>query len=103
MSAHSGRVAVLIVGALILAAFTKPERAAHEQEVARVVRLIQASYLQQGSIFKWIAAKGIDLVRTGECQDGLLTTHYTVRMAGRDVARCLGVLSTVYCYPVAGL
>lgn len=97
MSTHSGPVAVLIVGALALAAFTKPDRAAHEQEVARVVSRIQASYLEQGSFFKWIAAKGADLVRTGEFQDGLLTSSYIVRVAGQEVARCTGVLGTVSC------
>lgn len=97
MALNENLIGYVVVGALVLAYFTKPDQAAHESKVSEVMQTLQTQQADSGSWLKWLGLKGADLVRTGRFQEGIFTSGYDVLVAGQKVAHCTGMVGMVYC------
>ena len=94
----SEKLAVAIVALCIGAAYlTKPSKDDFEKYVSNNVANSLDQKLEKGDVFGWLFGKGVDVVRSGRYEPGVLSSSYYVTIAGNPVAKCTGLFAYVWC------
>lgn len=93
-------LAGLTLATLGAAFISKPGQDAHERAAAALFDRVGSQQLKRGAFLGWLAVKGANVVRNGRFEMGMLTSTYEIDVLGQEVARCTGVLGTVWCVPV---